>query len=131
MPEVQRYLIAPIAVITYQSPIAYWKVHISDYPIVAGMVRDILSIPVTSVPVEGLFTSGRDILPCRHNRMGHEIITALMVAISLDRVGAEYEISDQSRTPAHVKEARAEVDPSDIGVEKRNLRYDADFLCQW
>jgi len=94
------------------------------------MPRDILSIPVTSVPVERLFSSARDILPCRRNRMGHEMITVLMVAKSLDRVAAEYEISDQSRTPVHVKEARAEVDPSDIGVEKRNLRYDANFLYQ-
>jgi len=60
--------------------------------------------------------------------MGHEMITALMVAKSWDRGGAEYEIPDQSVTPAHVEEASAEVDPSDIGIEKRNLRYDADFL---
>jgi len=93
------------------------------------MARDILSIPVTSVPVERLFNSARDMLPYRRNRMGHEMITALMVPKSWDRVGAEYEIPDQSGTPVHVEEASAEVDPSDICVEKRNLRYDADFLC--
>jgi len=46
---------------------------------------------------------------------------ALIAAKSWDKVGAEYEISDQSRTPAHVEEASTEVDPSDIGVEKRNI----------
>jgi len=130
IPEVQRYLTAPVAVIKDQSPIARWKVHASEYPTVARMAREILSIPVTSVPVERLFSSARDILPYRRNRMGHDMITALMVAKSWDRVGAEYEIPDQRGTPAHVEEASAEVDPSHIGVEKRNLRYDADFLRQ-
>jgi len=130
MPEVQRYLTTPVAVIKDQSPIAWWKVHASEYPTVARMARDILSIPVTSVPLERLFSSASDILPYRCNRMGHGMITALMEAKSWDRVGAEYEIPDQSGTPAHVEEASAEVDPSDIGVEKRNLRYNADFLLQ-
>jgi len=130
MPEVQGYLTAAVAVIKDQSPIAWWKVHASEYPTVARMARDILSIPVTSVPVERLFTSARDILPYRYNRMGHEMITALMVAKSRGRVGAEYEIPDQSGTSAHVEEASGEVDPSDIGIEKQNLRYDADFLRQ-
>jgi len=85
------------------------------------MARDILSIPVTSVLVERLFSSARDILPYQRNRMGHEMITTLMVAISWDRVEAEYEIPDQSGTPVRVEEASAEVDPSDIGVKKRNL----------
>ena len=53
-----------------------------------------------------------------------------MVAESLEKVGVEYEIPDQSRTPAHVEEASAEVDPSDIGVGKRNLQYNAGFLRQ-
>jgi len=130
MPAVQRYLTAPIAVIKDQSPIAWWKVHASDYPTVARMVRDILSISVTSVPVERLFSSTRDILPYRCNRMGHEMITALMVAKSWDRVGAEYVIPEQSGTPAHVEDASSEVDLCDIGVEKWNLPYDADFLRQ-
>jgi hypothetical protein len=130
MPEVQRYLTAPIAVIKDQSPIAWWKVHVSEYPTVTRMVRDILSIPVTSLRVERLFTSARDILPYRRNRMGYEMITAVMVAKSWDKVGAEYEIPNHSGTLAHVEEASAEVDPSDIGVEKRNLRYDVDFLRQ-
>jgi len=130
MPEVWRYLTAPVAVIKDQSPIAWWKVHASEYPTVARMARDILSITVTSVLVERLFSSLRDMLPYRCNRMDHEMITALMVAKSWDRVGAEYEIPDQSETPTHVEEASAEVNPSDIGVEKRNLRYDADFLRQ-
>ena len=130
MPEVQRYLTAPVAVIKDQSPIAWRKVHVSEYPTVAQMARDTLSIPVTSVPVERLFSSARDILPCWGYRMGHEIITAVMVATSLDRVEAEYEIPDRRGTPAHVEEASAEVDPSDISVEKRNLLYDADILRQ-
>jgi len=48
------------------------------------MARDMLSIPVTSVLVERPFSSLRDILPYRYNRMGHEIITALIVAKSWD-----------------------------------------------
>jgi len=130
MPEVPRYLTAPVAVIQDQSPIAWWKVHALEYSTVVRMVRDILSIPVTPVPVERLFSSARDILPYRRNRISHEMITVLMVAKSWDRVGVEYEISDQSRTLAHVEEAGPEVDPSDIGAEKRNLQYDADFLRQ-
>jgi len=54
---------APVAIIKDQFPIAWWKVHASEYPTVARMARDILSIPVTSVPVERLFRSARDIQP--------------------------------------------------------------------
>jgi len=58
------------------------------------------------------------------------MITALMGAKSWDKVGVEYEISDQSRTTPHVEESSANVDPINIGIEKWNLQNDADFLGQ-
>ena len=66
------------------------------------MVRDILSIPLTSVAVERVFSSARDILPYRQNRMGHEMITALMFTKSWDSIHVKY-AAEAETIPAHLK----------------------------
>jgi len=40
-------------------PLAWWKIHASEYPTVARMARDFLAIPGTSVSVERLFSKSR------------------------------------------------------------------------
>jgi len=80
--EIQRYLASSLAILDGQCPLSWWKVHATEYPTLARMARDILSIPLTSVAVERVFGGGHDILPYRWNRMGHEKITALMLTKS-------------------------------------------------
>jgi len=82
IPEIQRYLASSLAILDAQCPLSWWKVHATEYPMLARMARDILSIPLTSVAVERVFSSARNILQYRRNRMGHEMITALMLTKS-------------------------------------------------
>jgi len=128
IPEVQRYLTTAVAILQDQCPLAWWKVHSAEYPTIARMARDILSIPLTSVPVERLFSAARDILPYRRNRMGDKMITALLLTKSWDAAQAKYPILDHEVTPAHVEEGMTDLDPTELVVEKQALRYDADFL---
>jgi len=51
-PEVKRYLTTAVVILNGQCPLGWWKAHAREYPTLARMARDILSIPVTSVPVE-------------------------------------------------------------------------------
>lgn len=36
----------------------WWKMHQKAYPTLAGLARDVLSIPATSVPIERVFSQG-------------------------------------------------------------------------
>ena len=70
VPEVQRYLTMPVAIMKDSCPLQWWRVHAGEYPTLARMARDIFSISLTSVPVEHVFSAARDILPYQRNRMG-------------------------------------------------------------
>jgi len=91
------------------------------------MARDILSIPLTLVAVERVFSSARDILLYRRNRMGHEMITALMLTKSWDSIHVKY-AAEAENIPAHVEEGLADLDDHDVGLERQALRYDTEFL---
>jgi len=92
------------------------------------MARNILSIPLTSVVVERVFSGARDILPYRQDRMGHEMITGLMLTKSWDSIHAKYAVEAEN-IPAHVEECLADLDDYDVGLERQALRYDTEFLC--
>jgi hypothetical protein len=91
------------------------------------MARDILRIPLTSVAVERVFSGARDILPYRQNRMGHEMITALMLTKSWDSIHAKY-LLDAENMPSHVEEGLSDLDDPDVGLKRQALRYDPEFL---
>ncbi|KAF7328569.1 Dimer-Tnp-hAT domain-containing protein [Mycena venus] len=59
------------AALTYGSgelnaPLAWWKIHERDFPVIAAMARDFFAIPGTSVSVEHLFSKSRHL--CRETR---------------------------------------------------------------
>jgi len=59
-------------------PLEWWKVHSSEYPILAQMARDYLSIMSTSVPSEQLFSiAGKQITQTR-NRLHPDTIQACL-----------------------------------------------------
>ncbi|KAF7340416.1 Dimer-Tnp-hAT domain-containing protein [Mycena venus] len=67
-PEFKRFYDAAI---TYGSgelnaPLAWWKIHERDFPVIAAMARDFFAIPGTSVSVERLFSKSRHL--CRETR---------------------------------------------------------------
>ena len=69
-----------------------------------------------------------DILPYRQNRMGDQMISALLVTKSWHVMSAKYGAFGQEGTPAHVEESTTELGPNEVDNEKRGLRYDADSL---
>jgi len=127
IPELQRYLASSLAILDRQCPLSWWKLHATEYPTLARMARDILSIPLTSVAVERLFSGARDILPYHQNRMGHGMITALMLTISWDSIHVKY-ATEAENIPVHVEEGLADLDDHDVGLERHGLRYDTEFL---
>ena len=54
----------------------------TEFPSLAGMARDILRILLTSVSVKRLFSSARDVIPYRRNRLGAPMIQDLLIAKS-------------------------------------------------
>lgn len=130
VPEVKRYFTTPVAIMQDSCLLQWWRVHAGEYPTIARVVRDILSIPLTSVPVKRVFSAARDILPYQRNRMGDQMISALLVTISWDAISAKYGPCGQEGTPAHVKEGTTELGHDEVDNEKRGLRYDADILSR-
>jgi len=80
------------------------------------MARDILSIPLTSVAVEHVFSGARDIFPYHRNQMGHVMITALMLTKSWDSIHAKYPAKAEI-IPTHVEEGLADLDDRNIALE--------------
>jgi len=127
IPEIQRYLASCLAILDGQCPLSWWKVHATEYPMLARIARHILCIPLTSVAVERVFSGARDILPYRQNQMGHQMITALMLTKSWDLINAKYALEAEN-IPAHVEQGLADLDDHDVGLERQALRYDTEFL---
>jgi len=127
IPEIQSDLASSLAILDRQCPLSWLKVHTTEYPTLARIARDILSIPLTAVPVERVFSGARDTLPYRLNRMGHEIITGLMLTKSWDSIHAKYGAGAEN-IPAYVEEGLADLDDHDVGLERQALRYNTEFL---
>jgi hypothetical protein len=74
--EIARYLARGIE---RQKPRAFWKEHEHDFPILARMARDILSIPASGAGVERLFNCARDICHYRRGQLKPSTIRGLML----------------------------------------------------
>lgn len=84
-PEVCRYLNSRIVKVPHGDPLPWWKAHQAEFPTLAMMAKDILSIPIASVSTERAFSLARDVIPYRRNRIGNKMIRALMITKSWAR----------------------------------------------
>ena len=80
--EVMKYLDSPLVPLTSGDPLSWWKANADEFPTLARMARDILSIPLTSVSVERIFSSAKDVIPYRRNRLSAKMIEQLLIAKS-------------------------------------------------
>lgn len=60
--------------------LAWWKANGSTYPILQLIARDILTIPVSSVPLECAFSTGGRVLSPHRSRLLPSTVEALMCA---------------------------------------------------
>ncbi|KEP46257.1 hAT family dimerization protein [Rhizoctonia solani 123E] len=61
-----------------QSPLAWWQVNAAQFPRLAPMARDFLCIPGSSVAVERVLSTGRDVISLRRASLSAETIRVLM-----------------------------------------------------
>ncbi|CAE6479261.1 unnamed protein product [Rhizoctonia solani] len=73
--EIQEYLAEPT---TTMEPLEWWSKHQSRFPRLAAMARDYLCIPGSSVAVERVLSTGRDVISLRRASLSAETITILM-----------------------------------------------------
>lgn len=52
-----------------KDPLTWWKNNEKQFPILAQMARDYLSIPATSVPSEQVFSAGKNLITDKRNRL--------------------------------------------------------------
>jgi hAT family dimerisation domain. len=69
----------------------FWKDHEAEFPALASLARDILSIPATGAGVERLFNSARDICHYRRGSLKSTTIQDLMMYMCTSRFEAENE----------------------------------------
>lgn len=72
----------------------FWKDHQRQFPALANLARDVLSIPATGAGVGRLFNSARDVCHYRRGSLNPSTIQDLMMFICTSR----FEIEDSQRT---------------------------------
>lgn len=70
---------------------SFWKDHQHEFPALAKLARDILSIPAIGAGVERLFNSARDVCHYRRGSLRSETIQELMMY----RCATQFEIEDE------------------------------------
>jgi len=70
-------------------PRTFWKDHQYEYPALAHLARDILSVPATGAGVERLFNSARDICHYRLGSLKPKTIRGLMIFMCTSKFDLE------------------------------------------
>jgi hypothetical protein len=73
------------------APRIFWKDHQHEFPALASLARDVLSIPATGAGVERLFNSARDICHYRRGSLNAKTIQDLMMFMCTSRFEIEEE----------------------------------------
>lgn len=71
----------------------FWKDHQHEFPVLASLARDVLSIPATGAGVERLFNSARDVCHYRRGSLKPKTIQDIMMFMCTSR----FEIAEDRR----------------------------------
>ena len=81
------YLISTLPI----APRTWWRDHQHEFPALASLERDFLSIPATGAGVERLFNSPYDICHCRRGSLNAKTIQDLMMFLYTSHFDPEEE----------------------------------------
>ncbi|KAJ4788164.1 Zinc finger BED domain-containing protein RICESLEEPER 2 [Rhynchospora pubera] len=80
--EFKKYEGYPISTEESDNPnfdlLTYWEAHEKVWPIMSCIARDILAIPVSTVPSESCFSACNRVLTDRRNKLGNKMFEALV-----------------------------------------------------
>lgn len=60
--------------------LTYWKAHQYRYPLLAKLVRDVLTVPITTVASESVFSIGNRVLDQYRSSLSPELVESLICA---------------------------------------------------
>lgn len=83
----------------------FWKKHQQEFPILATLTRDVLSIPASGAGVERLFNWPRDICHYRRGQLKPETVRALMLHMCATKFEVEQTEIDFTKELISVGEA--------------------------
>ena len=61
-----------------QNPLTWWQVHAEDFPLLAGLAKQYLCIPGTSVPSERVFSTAGDIVSAQRSCLTPQHVDQLL-----------------------------------------------------
>lgn len=124
-PELSRYLNSPIVLLEDGNPLPWWQANEERFPTLAIMAKDILSVPIASVSTERAFSMARDVIPYRRNRLGPQMIRALMLAKAWDNDFMEFGAStaDSDEYPCEEDESDSEREGNEIFGDFADIEY--------
>lgn len=76
--ETEKYLNEPVENARDIGVLNWWKQQETRWPNLSRMAKDYLAIPASSVPVENIFSTGRDLISIKRGTLSHDMITACM-----------------------------------------------------
>ena len=88
-----------------QYPRVFWKEHQKQFPILAALARDILSIPASGAGMERLFNCARDICHYRRGQLKPETVKGLILHICVTKFEVEQREIDFTKELISVREA--------------------------
>jgi hypothetical protein len=86
-------LISLLDTVPNAQPRTWWKYHQDEFPAMARLARDVLSIPASGAGVERLFNSARDICHYRRGSLQPQTVSDLMMYMCTSR----FEIHEEER----------------------------------
>jgi hypothetical protein len=101
-------------------PRAFWKAHQEEFPALASVARDVLSIPATGAGVERLFNCARDVCHYRRGSLKPKTIQDLMMFMYTSK----FEMQESQRTLLKEYLSNEEIEAS--SEEKASTQVDLD-----
>ena len=67
-----------LAIPLSQNPLTWWQAHAEDFPLLAGLAKQYLCIPGTSVPSERVFSTAGDIVSAQRSCLTPQHVDQLL-----------------------------------------------------